>query len=64
MANDGHCMLAEPDVQSIKQAITEVLNNKYLAKKLMDSGQLLANQTSWQSEARKFSDVLELLVCK
>ena len=64
LLNDGHCMLAEPDVQSIKQAITEVLNNKYLAKKLMDSGQLLANQTSWQSEARKFSDVLELLVCK
>jgi glycosyltransferase involved in cell wall biosynthesis len=62
LLDDQACMLAEPDITSLKNSIVEVLNNNKLSERLKDLGQSLANQTSWQSEAKKFSDILVGLV--
>jgi glycosyltransferase involved in cell wall biosynthesis len=62
LLDDRACMLAEPDINSLKNAIVEVLKDSELSERLKDSGQSLANQTSWQAEAKKFSDVLARLV--
>ena len=62
LLDDQACMLAEPNLVSLKNAIVEVLNDDQLSDRLKDFGQLLANKTSWESETKKFSDVLTNLV--
>lgn len=56
------CMLVEPDVDSLKSAILEVLDDDELANRLMDNGESFAKNTSWEKEAVKFSSILDSIL--
>ena len=58
LLNDKNCLMVEPDIWTMKQAIIKVLDDNQFATKLKDSAQLFANKTSWEVEAEKFKNIL------
>ena len=61
LLNDENSILAEPNIESLALAILKVLTNENEAQRLKDSGERFSKLTSWESEARRFSNILDSL---
>lgn len=65
LLNEENSMLAEPDIESLAQAVLQVIHSPALADKLRSAGLAFAAQTSWEREAGVLSDGLaQLAVCE
>jgi len=65
LMNEENSMLADPDIESLAQAVLKVISSPVLADRLRSAGLAFAAQTSWEQEARVLSDGLaQLAVCE
>jgi glycosyltransferase involved in cell wall biosynthesis len=49
-------MLAEPNIEALARAVTEVIKNPVLADRLRKAGEVFAQGTSWEQEAKRLAD--------
>jgi len=61
LLNEENSKLAEPDIESLAQAVLQVVNSPALADKLKSAGLAFAAQTSWEREAKVLADGLVVL---
>jgi hypothetical protein len=61
LLNEENAMLAEPDIESLAQAVLQVINSPALADRLKSAGVAFAAQTSWEQEAGVLADGLAKL---
>lgn len=59
LLSPNNCMLTEPSIEPLKEAILKVLDDELLADTLIKSGRVLAESSSWQAEAKKFASILD-----
>lgn len=58
LLNDKNARLASPTVESLANAVCDVLENKELSESLRSEGFATALKTSWADEASKMADIL------
>jgi glycosyltransferase involved in cell wall biosynthesis len=61
LLNEDNSVLAEPNVESLTQAILSVLKDVNLSNSLKSNGLQCANETSWNIEAKKLANGLDNL---
>lgn len=61
MLNDDNSVLANPDVDSLCQAVVQVLESPELAESLRTAAVAFAESTSWEREASRLADHLHEL---
>jgi len=61
LLNDENAMLAEPNIESLAQAVLQVINSPDLAGRLSSAGLAFTAQTSWEREAEILADGLAQL---
>ncbi|WP_018604634.1 glycosyltransferase [Uliginosibacterium gangwonense] len=62
LLNEENSMLAEPNIESLAQAVLQVINSPILADRLRAAGLAFASQTSWEREAGVLADGLSQLI--
>lgn len=58
LLNDDNAKLADPDIQSLADAVVEVLQTPTMAQRLRTFGAAYAEETSWEQEAARMADGL------
>lgn len=58
LLNDDNAKLADPDIQSLVDAVVEVLDTPALAQRIRQAGAAFAEATSWEREAARMADGL------
>lgn len=64
LLNEEVSVLAEPDVESLTQAILSVLNDASLSSRLKINGLNFCNDTSWELEAEKLAKGLDQIAAQ
>ena len=62
LLSEENAMLAEPNIEALARAVTEVILDTVLADRLRKTGEAFAQGTSWEQEANKLADQLAVLV--
>jgi glycosyltransferase involved in cell wall biosynthesis len=55
LLNDLNCKLADPNIQSLVEAVVEVLQSPAESLRLRQSGAAFAEATSWEQEATRMA---------
>lgn len=56
LLSEENAMLTEPNVEALARAVTDVIKNPVLADRLRKAGEVFAQGTSWEQEAKRLAD--------